>query len=114
MGVKSSEKYGKLYTFFLDVAKLYVNDRLHLKLKVPKEGRAMYKHLKKELSKEDDEIYKEVINNCSFLSDQQKEYLLPDSEVINLEKLDFTMCVNIMRLLETKKKEVRLRVYLKR
>ena len=113
-----SEQYGKPYTFFLDIAKFFVDDTLHQKMKVPREGRAMYQYLNEKLSTEY-ESYENVINNCLYLSPEQKEYLLPASEIINLDKLDFLMCVNIMRLLQTGKitknyKETRLVIYMKK
>ena len=113
-----SEQYGKLYTFFLDIAKFFVDDRLYQKMRVPREGRAMYQYLNEKLSTEY-ESYKNVINNCLYLLPEQKEYLLPASEIINLDKLDFLMCVNIMRLLQTGKitknyKETRLVIYMKK
>ena len=113
-----SEQYGKLYTFFLDIAKFFVDDRFYQKMKVPKEGRAMYQYLNEKLSTEY-ESYKNVINNCSYLLQEQEQYLLPTSKIINLDKLDFLMCVDIMRLLQTGKitkndKETRLVIYMKK
>ena len=93
---------GKLFAYFLEIAKLFVNDRLHQKLGVPSDGSDMYLHLKTYVTKTQNQKYETTISKCHILSKQQKDYLLPKNQEIDLENLDFSMCVYIMQLLGRK------------
>lgn len=94
---------GKLYAYFLEIAKYFVNSRLHQKLGVPNNGSGMYLHLKNYVTKTENEKYETRISKCKILKGDQKKYLLPTNEEIDLEKLDFSMCVYIIQLLGWKK-----------
>ena len=68
-------------------------------MRVPQMGDAMYKVLVNKLASGNTERYNNTINNNSFLSRVQKELLAPESQTINVEKLDFSIYVQIFLLL---------------
>ena len=92
-------RVGKLYAYFLDISNRIVRCIVHQEMRVPQMGDAMYKVLVNKLASENTERYNNTINNNSFLSRVQKELLAPESQTINVEKLDFSIYVQIFLLL---------------
>ena len=84
-------RYGKLYVYFLTIAKEVIYERLH-GMGFPKDGKAMYEYLKRE-----NKI--QLIKHNPHLSSLQKEILLPVNGIINVEKVDITMYAQIYILL---------------
>ena len=92
---------GKLYAFFLEIASEVVIDIVHQRLNVPKNGRLMYIHLRDHFQNEDK--YQQEILGGDF-PNYQKRQLLPKDHIIKVEKLDFTMYMKILWLLEKRRK----------
>lgn len=88
-----------LYAFFLEISKNVLDDIVHRRQKLPRNSRDMYLYLQDRFSNYDQGGYTEKINNCGFLLDYQKRKLLPENGMIDLEGLDFTMYMNISKLL---------------
>ena len=87
-----------LYAFFLEISKKVVYDIVHQRQQVPVNGEGMYLFLQDRFTNYFEGRYKEKINNCEFLLEYQKKQLLPENGEINLQELDFTMYMNILKL----------------
>ena len=92
-------RVGKLYAYFLDISNRIIRCIVHEEMHVPQMGDAMYNVLVNKLASGNTEKYNNTINNNSFLSRVQKELLAPESQTINVEKLDFSIYVQIFLLL---------------
>ena len=90
---------GKLYVFFLEIAEKVVYDIVHQRQQVPVNGKAMYLYLQDWFRNCDQGGYAEKISKSEFLLDYQRRQLLPGNGEINLEDLDFTMYMKILKLL---------------
>ena len=88
-----------LYAFFLEISKNVVYDIVHQRQQVPVNGEDMYLYLQDRFKNYFGGGYKEKINNCEFLLDYQRKQLLPKDGEKNLQELDFTMYMNILKLL---------------
>ena len=104
---------GMLYAFFLKIAKIVVCKIVHQQLKVPVNGKEMYRYLQDFVKNRCPGGYKEYINDCWFLLDYQKKELLPESGEIDLEKMDFTMYMSILKLIQKNYIETGMIRYLK-
>ena len=89
-----------LYAFFLETSKKVVCDIVHQRQQVPVNGEDMYLFLQDRFTNYFEGRCKEKINNCEFLLEYQKKQLLPENDEINLQELDFTMYMNILKLLK--------------
>ena len=98
----TSEKYKRLYAYFLEVCVDFLHVSLHGRENVPTTGEEMYDYLEQRLRDIHGKPYDEVINEDRFLTDRQKTYLLPEAEnrAIDLENLDIAMYIKISSLLE--------------
>ena len=103
----SENPYRKLNAYFLEVCTDFLDLEVHGKWRVPKSSAEMYQDLTHKLATIHGKSYERVINEASFLSKEQKGYLLPQCKKINMVKLDPAMYIKIIRLLEGKKKESR-------
>ena len=101
-----------LYAFFLEIVKVVVSKIVHQDLEVPENGKKMYLYFEDRFKSYNE--YAAAVNNCEFLSGYQREQLLPENGVINLEELDFTMYMNILALLKETKKRRSLINYMKK
>lgn len=90
---------GKLYSFFLGIAKDFAYEKVHREKGVPEDGTEMYEHLKNNLENKHPKGYKALIEECPYLMPFQKNELLPVNGVIKTENLDFIMYMRIFRLL---------------
>ena len=81
------EGHGKLYVYFLKIAREVIYKRLHEK-GFPNGGKAMYQYLEKQKKLK-------LIENSEYLSNRQKQLLLPKNGIIDPEKLDVTMYAQI-------------------
>ena len=90
---------GKLYSFFLGIAKDFAYKKVHREKGVPEDGTEMYEHLKNNLENKYRKEYKALIQECTYLMPFQKNELLPVNGVIKTENLDFIMYMRIFRLL---------------
>ena len=87
------ENYGKLYTYFLEVCKNFIEHNLYERMGIPKDGYGMYLYLIRHLSHRD-------IRHSAFLSDQEKAFLLPNNNFIQVQNLDIIIHFKIIRLLD--------------
>ena len=85
-------RYGKLYAYFRAIAKDVINKKINA-IGFPKEGNAMYDYLREKIDPRD-------IKDWKYLSKIQREILLPKDEVIKVGKLDVTIYIQIIILLE--------------
>ena len=90
------ERYGKLYAYFLAVAKEVIYNKLR-RIGFPNEGKAMYDYLHKQ-------ICRTAINNNEYLTKPQKEVLLPKDKVIKVKSLDVALYAKIIILLGREEK----------
>ena len=88
-----------LYAFFLEISKNVLDDIVHRRQQLPRNGRHMYLYLQDRFNNDYQGGYTEKINDCAFLLEYQKKKLLPKNGEIDLEGLDFTMYMNISKLL---------------
>ena len=92
-------RVGKLYAYFLDISNQIIQSIVHKEMDLPQMGHEMYQYLVNKLASGNTERYNNTINNNYFLSRVQKELLAPESQTINVEKLDFSIYVQIFLLL---------------
>ena len=95
----SCEKYGKLYAYFLEVCRHFIDQKLHEEMGVSDVGQEFYEDLNRRLSDQRGEPYEDIIKKCGFLLENEKRYLLPENRIIDLEDLDVTIHFKIIRLL---------------
>ena len=96
----SSEKYGRLYAYFLEVCRHFLYRKLHHEMRVPQIGQEMYEFLNRRLSDKFKKIYDAVLRDSEFLSDRDRNYLSPENRIINVSKLDISIQIKIIRLLK--------------
>lgn len=96
----SCEKFGRLYAYFLEVCRRFINKKLHEEMCVPKFGQEMYECLNRWLSDRFDQSYEEALRDSAFLSDEDRGYLSPENRIIEVEQFDISMHLKIIRLLE--------------
>lgn len=94
----TSTRYGKLYSYFLEVAKEVLYKILHDDMDVPETSKEMYKFF-------NEKNFKEKVSKCDYLSDKQKKFLFPDNGEIDFSKLDFTMYCHIYSLLNGRREK---------
>ena len=94
----SSTRYGKLYSYFLEVAKEVLYKILHDDMKVPRTGNEMYNYFKVQ-------NFQKKVWECNHLSIKQKEFLFPHDGKIDLNNLDFTMYYQIYVFLDGVKRK---------
>ena len=92
-------RVGKLYAYFLDISNRIIRNIVHEEMHVPQTGDAMYNVLVNKLASGNTERYNNTINDNTFLSNLQKKLLAPESQTIEVEKLDFSIYVQIFLLL---------------
>ena len=95
----ASEDYGKLYAYFLEVCRHFIDRKLHHEMGVPEIGQEMYEYLNRRLSDRFQKPYNGIIMEAEFLSNEEKDYLLPGNRIINESKLDVSLNFKIYRLL---------------
>lgn len=95
----ASEDYGKLYAYFLEVCRHFIDRKLHHEMGVPEIGQEMYEYLNRRLSDRFQKPYNGIITEAEFLSNEEKDYLLPGNRIINESKLDVSLNFKIYRLL---------------
>ena len=95
----ASEDYGKLYAYFLEVCRHFIDRKLHHEMGVPEIGQEMYEYLNRRLSDRFQKPYNGIIMEAEFLSNEEKYYLLPGNRIINESKLDVSLNFKIYRLL---------------
>ena len=95
----TSEKYGRLYAFFLEVCRCFIDDEVHVRMRLPEDGREMYDYLDEVLCSRYDEPYDEIIYGFHFLSMKEKQILAPRDGVINVENLDIGIYLKIISIL---------------
>ena len=105
--------YRQLNTYFLEVCTDFLYSKVHETHRVPESGKEMYQNLKDQLPIIHGKPYEDIINESTFLSKQQKGYLLPKGGDINVEKLDPAMYIQIISLLEGKQRGKRWRFLIK-
>ena len=96
----SCADFGKLYAYFLEVCRHFIYKKLYQELRVPELGQEMYEWLNRCLSEHFEQSYDVVLNNSGFLSEEDRDFLLPEDRIIDTTKLDVSMHFKIMRLLE--------------
>ena len=96
--METCQNYGKLYAFFLEFCRLFIDDELD-KNGVPKNGRDLYYYLQDEIANSSQELYEAVIRNSPVLQDFQSNILLPQENEINVTRLYCIMYLKILRLL---------------
>ena len=89
----TSTRYGKLYSYCLEVSKEVIYQVLHDHMDVPSTSKEMYDHFKRK------NILQKILE-WEHLSKKQKNILLPDNGKINLRKLDFTIYYQIYSILD--------------
>ena len=89
----TSTRYGKLYSYLLEVSKEVIYQILHDHMDVPSTSKEMYDHFKSK------KILQKILE-WEYLSKKQKNILLPDNEEIDLRKLDFTIYYQIYSILD--------------
>ena len=97
--METCQNYGKLYAFFLEFCRLFIDDKLHREIGVPRNGHDLYYYLKDKIANGRPELYEAAILNSSFLNKFQKTNLLPSQGRIHVERLDCITYLKIMRLL---------------
>ena len=95
----ASEDYGKLYAYFLEVCRHFIDRKLHHEMGVPEIGQEMYEYLNRRLSDRFQKPYNGIIMEAEFLSNEEKYYLLPGNRIINESDLDVSLNFKIYRLL---------------
>lgn len=95
----TSEKYGKLYVFFLEVCRRFIDAELHVRLRLPEDGEKMYEYLDEKLCSWYDEPYEDIIYGFKFLSSKEKKLLVPTDGKIKVENLDFGIYFKIISFL---------------
>ena len=105
--------YRQLNTYFLEVCTDFLYSKVHKTHRVAESGKEMYQNLRDQLPRIHGKSYEDIINESTFLSEQQKDYLLPKGEGINVVKLDPAMYIKISSLLEGKQKGKRCKYLIK-
>ena len=95
----TSEKYGKLYVFFLEVCRRFIDDKLHVGLGLPEDGKEMYEYLDQRLCSWYDEPYEDIIYGFNFLSTKEKKLLVPRDGKIKVANVDFGIYFKIISFL---------------
>ena len=98
--MSSSEKYGRLYAYFLEVCRHFLYRKLHDEMQLPHIGQEMYEFLNRQLSDKFEKTYEAVLRDSEFLSDKDRNYLSPENRIINVSKLDISIQIKIIRLLK--------------
>ena len=93
------KRYGKVYAYFLDVCKHYLDDKIHTKMGLSKNGQEMYEELNRQLSDKYFETYEDIIESLKCFSRKEKLYLLPKDKTIKENNLDSSIYLKIMLLL---------------
>lgn len=99
MDNSTSEKYGQLYVFFLEVCRSFIDNKLHVGMGVPEDGEEMYAYLDEKSYDSYQEPYEEIISSLEYLSEREKEILRPSDGIIKVENLDFVIYLKIIRFL---------------
>ena len=94
------EKYGKLYAYLLEVCRNFIEQNLYEEMGLPKDGYEMYLYLIRHLSHGDKRLYEDEIENSKYLSDKEKDCLLPKNRIIKVQNLDISIHFKIIRLLD--------------
>ena len=91
--------YGKLYAYFLEVCRHVIDTKLHHEMGVPEVGQEMYEYLNRRLSDRFQRPYDGIIMEAEFLSNEEKDHLLPGNRIIDVSNLDVSLSFKIYRLL---------------
>ena len=92
----TSEKYGKLYGFFLEVCRRFIDDEIHNEIGLPEDGEEMYNYLEEQLESWFEEPYGEIIYGFDFLSKKEKQLLVPRDRIIKVANLDYGIYFKII------------------
>ena len=94
------ENYGKLYVYLLEVCRNFIEHNLYEEMGLPKDGYGMYLYLIRHLSHGDNSLYQYEIKKSEFLSEREKNFLLPKNQIIQVQNLDISIHFKIIRLLD--------------
>ena len=93
-------RVGKLYAYFLEVSQYFMDSLVHEEMEVARTGDGMFQDLSGRLANGEDgrnipETYRRLIRADDSLSNLQKQLLAPDSGIINVNRLDFSIYLKI-------------------
>ena len=95
----NGKEVGELYAFFLEVSESLICRKIHRDYKINYPGEGMYRDLVQILADGCPDRYKKKITEHMHFTDKQKEHLTPPNEIIDQNKLDFSVYVQIYALI---------------
>ena len=97
--MRTGKEVGKLYAYFLEACAGFIYRVIHKRWRIRGPGEGMYEDLVKLLAGGYPTTYRNKIMEHKHLSDTQRACLTPADGIIDKEKLDFTIYVQIYSML---------------
>ena len=97
--MRTGTEVGKLYAYFLEACARFIYRDIHKQLGIRDPGEGMYEDLVRLLAGGCRTRYRDKIMEHEHFSDTQRACLTPADGIIDKEKLDFTIYVQIYSIL---------------